>query len=101
MSVSVFEGTIPLFSSTGTWNLQGQTSLNSAKKNFKIKFKNAETGKKLKVKIGDWAPMNGLVLKGYGTDRTLLRDIVTTEIWRNFHRDEAGLLAPASSLFLL
>lgn len=97
MSVSVFEGTIPLFSSTGTWNLQGQTSLNSAKKNFKIKFKNAETGKKLKVKIGDWAPMNGLVLKGYGTDRTLLRDIVTTEIWRNFHRDEAGLLAPASA----
>lgn len=97
MSVSIFEGTIPLFSSTGTWNLQGQTSLNATKKNFKIKFKNADTGKKLKVKIGDWATLTGLVLKGYAADRTLLRDTITTEIWRNIHRDEKGYLAPESS----
>ncbi len=94
MSVSFFEGTLPLFSAMGTWNLQGQSSLNSLKKNYKIKLKNAVTGNKLKVRIGDWFPLSGLVLKGYGTDRTLLRDTITTEIWRHFHRDEAGRLAP-------
>lgn len=97
MSVSVFEGTIPLFSAVGTWQVQGQSSAGALKKNWKLKLKNPDTGNKLNIKIGDWFPMTSLEFKGYGTDRTLTRDCLTTELWRKMHSFETGYLAPLSS----
>lgn len=97
MTVSAFSGTIPLFSAYGTWGVQGQSSAGADKKNWKVKLKNPGTGNKLAVKIGDWFPMTTLTLKAYGTDRTLIRDSLTTEIWRNFHKSPSGFLAPQSA----
>ncbi|WP_281702088.1 CotH kinase family protein [Acetobacter malorum] len=97
MSVSFFEGTVPLFSASGTWQMQGQSSQYANKKNWKLKLKNSATGNKLLVKIGDWEPMSSIILKGYGTDRTLIRDSLTTQVWRNMHAFPTGLLAPLSA----
>ncbi|EUK18811.1 CotH kinase family protein [Commensalibacter papalotli (ex Servin-Garciduenas et al. 2014)] len=85
MNCSFYSGTIPLFSAAGTWGIQGQSSVNSSKKNWKLKLINPKTGKKLKVKFGDWFPSSSITLKGYGTDRTLLRDTTTTRLWRNMY----------------
>lgn len=97
MTVSFFEGTIPLFSAYGTWGVQGQSSQGATKKNWKLKLKNPGTGNKLKIKIGDWFPMSSVTLKAYADDRTLIRDSLTTEIWRNFHKAPSGFLAPQSA----
>lgn len=97
MTASFFDGTIPLFSASGTWGTQGQSSLGANKKNWKLKLKNASTGNKLKVKIGDWFPMSSFTLKGYAYDRTLIRDILTTALWRTFHCQPSGMLAPKSA----
>lgn len=97
MSVSFFEGTTPLFSAVGTWQVQGQSSASALKKNWKLKLKNPDTGNKLAVKIGDWFSMTSIELKGYGTDRTLTRDCLTTELWRQIHSSDTGLLAPNSA----
>lgn len=97
MSVSVFNGTVPLFSASGTWQVQGQSSANADKHNWKLKLRNAVTGNKLSVKIGDWFPMSSVTLKAYGTDRTLVRDSLTTDIWRQMHSYPAGILAPQSA----
>lgn len=96
MSVSFFEGTTPLFSASGTWQLQGQSSKGALKKNWKLKLRNADTGNKLLVKIGDWFPLSSLTLKGYGTDRTLIRDTLTTKIWRDMRKEPTGILANSS-----
>lgn len=92
VSVSVFDGTTPLFSASGTWQVQGQSTANADKKNWKLKLRNAVTGNKLSVKIGDWFPMSSVTLKAYGTDRTLVRDSMTTDIWRQMRSYPAGLL---------
>ncbi|WP_249212636.1 CotH kinase family protein [Acetobacter persici] len=97
MSVSFFEGTIPLFSAVGTWQVQGQSSANAVKKNWKLKLKNSNTGNKLAVKIGDWLSMTSITLKAYGDERTLIRDSLTTEVWRQFHSYPDGHLAPTES----
>lgn len=97
MSVSFFEGKIPLFSASGTWQTQGQTSNNANKHNWKLKLKNADTGNKLGVRIGSWFPMTSITLKGYGTDRTLVRDSMTTALWSEMHKYPSGLLAPKSA----
>lgn len=97
MTVSFFEGTIPLFSAYGTWKVQGQSSADAVKHNWKLKLKNSGTGNKLSVKIGDWFPMSSITLKAYGDERTLIRDSLTTEIWRQFHSYPDGLLAPNSA----
>lgn len=97
MSVSFFEGKIPLFSAAGTWQTQGQSSDYADKHNWKLKLVNATTGNKLQVKIGDWFPMTSVTLKGYGTDRTLIRDSITTQIWREFHAYPTRMLAPNSA----
>lgn len=97
MSVTFFEGTIPLFSASGTWQTQGQSSQTALKQNWKLKLKNAETGNKLALRIGDWFPMTSVTLKGYGTDRTLVRDSLTTAIWRDMRKTPDGLLAPLSA----
>lgn len=80
MSVSVYEGTIPLFSATGTWKVQGQSSSNADKKNWDLRLTNPTTGNPLSLKIGDWLPLDRVVLKAYASDRTLIRDIVTTAL---------------------
>lgn len=97
VSVSVFDGTTPLFSASGTWQVQGQSTANADKKNWKLKLRNAVTGNKLSIKIGDWFPMSSVTLKAYGTDRTLVRDSMTTDIWRQMRSYPAGLLAPQSA----
>ncbi|ARW47877.1 hypothetical protein [Acetobacter pasteurianus] len=38
MSVTFFEGTTPLFSASGTWQTQGQSSESANKKNWKFKL---------------------------------------------------------------
>lgn len=93
----VFEGTTPLFSASGTWQVQGQSSANAAKHNWKLKLRNASTGNKLSLRIGGWFPMSSITLKGYGTDRTLIRDSLTTDIWRQMHSYPDRLLAPESA----
>lgn len=97
MSVSFYEGNLPLFSAVGTWEVQGHSSAGAAKKNWKLKLVNSKTGNTIQLKIGDWLPISEIVLKAYATDRTLVRDIVTTELWRYFHKDSSGLLAPLSA----
>lgn len=97
MSVTVFEGTTPLFSASGTWQTQGQSSQGALKKNWKLKLKNADTGNKLALRIGDWFPMTSVTLKGYGTDRTLVRDSLTTAIWRDMRKNPDGIMAPLSA----
>lgn len=97
MSVSVYEGTIPLFSTIGTWKVQGQSSAGAVKKNWALSLVNPVTGNPLTVKIGDWLPLNRMVLKAYATDRTLMRDIVTTRLWRAMHGFPSGTLAPVSA----
>ncbi|MBS1056103.1 CotH kinase family protein [Gluconobacter kondonii] len=96
-SVSFFEGTIPLFSASGTWQTQGQTSSYANKKNWKFKLRNAATGNKLLIKIGGWFAMSSITTKGYGTDRTLMRDSLTTDLWRQMHMYPSGFLAPLSA----
>lgn len=97
ISVSIFEGTTPLFSASGTWGTQGQSSAGALKKNWKFKLRNATTGNKLAVKIGGWFPMTSIDVKGYGTDRTLVRDSLTTHVWRQMHAFPDGRLAPLSA----
>lgn len=92
ISVSFFEGSIPLFSAIGTWKYQGQSSLASNKKNYSFKLKNPSTGNKLKVKIGEWPSMSSIVCKGYGTDRILIRDSMNTEIWRWIRKSNNGFI---------
>lgn len=93
-----YEGTTPLFGATGTEGLQGQTSIGAVKKNRKLKLVNIDTGNKLKVKFKNWLPMSSVTLKGYGVDRTLLRDTLCTELWRNMYSTHFnGLLAPDSA----
>lgn len=95
MDCSFYNGDIPLFSAKGSWGTQGQSSLAALKKNWKLKLKNRKTDNKLKIKFEKWLPMSSITLKGYGTDRTLLRDSLSTELWRQIyctHYD--GLLAP-------
>ncbi|MFT8463118.1 CotH kinase family protein [Acetobacter persici] len=97
VSVSFFEGAIPLFSASGTWGTQGQSSATASKKNWKFKLRNAVTGNKLSVKIGGWPAMTSITCKAYDTDRTLMRDSMTTELWRGMHRFPSGFLAPLSA----
>lgn len=97
MSVSFFEGTIPLFSASGTWQVQGQSSTTASKKNWKFKLVNSATGNKLSVKVGGWPAMTSITCKAYATDRTLMRDSLTTELWRNMHKYPSGYLAPLSA----
>lgn len=97
MSVTFFEGTTPLFSASGTWQTQGQSSESANKKNWKFKLGNAATGNKLAVKVGSWPAMTSITCKGYGADRTLMRDSLTTELWRNLHKYPSGYLAPLSA----
>ncbi|GBR47269.1 hypothetical protein AA11825_0613 [Acetobacter pomorum DSM 11825] len=97
MSVTFFEGTTPLFSASGTWQTQGQSSETANKKNWKFKLGNAETGNKLAIKVGGWFSMTSITCKGYGADRTLMRDSMTTELWRNIHKYPSGYLAPLSA----
>lgn len=96
-SVSFFDGTVPLFSASGTWGVQGQSSSNANKKNWKFKLRNATTGNKLQVKIGGWMAMSSITVKGYAMDRTLLRDSLTTDLWRRMHSYPSGFLAPLSA----
>lgn len=97
MSVTFFEGKTPLFSASGTWQTQGQSSQHALKQNWKLKLKNADTGNKLALRIGDWFPMTSVTLKGYGTDRTLVRDSLTTAIWRDMRKNPDGVMAPLSA----
>ncbi|MCG4253165.1 CotH kinase family protein [Acetobacter tropicalis] len=97
VSASIFIGTVPVLSGSGTWGIQGQSSTSSNKKNWKIKFKNPNTGNKLNIRIGGWFPQTSITLKGYGADRTLVRDSLTTELWRVMHSYPSGLLAPFSA----
>lgn len=97
MSVSVFDGTVPLFSAVGTWGVQGQSSANASKKNVKFKLKNPKTGNKLALKIGDWFTMTSVTHKAYGTDRTLIRESAATALYRRIRSFQTGLLAPASA----
>ncbi|MGC5749948.1 CotH kinase family protein [Gluconobacter sp. NFX36] len=97
MSVTVFDGSTPLFSASGTWQVQGQTSQYANKKNWKFKLRNSVTGNKLAVKIGSWFPMSSIDVKGYGTDRALVRDSLTTHVWRQMHSYPNGRLAPLSA----
>lgn len=97
VSASLFIGSVPVLSGSGTWGIQGQTSSTSNKKNWKIKFKNPNTGNKLNIKIGGWFPQTSITLKGYGADRTLVRDSLTTELWRRMRSYPTGLLAPLSA----
>lgn len=85
MNCSFFSGTTPIFSATGTWGIQGSSSVSSLKKNWKLKLRNPNTGKKLQIKFADWFPMSSITLKGYGTDRTLLRDSLSTQLWRQMY----------------
>lgn len=98
MTVSVFEGTLPLFSAYGKWGVQGQSSAGAAKHNWKLKLKNPSTGNKLGIKIGNWFPMTSITLKAYGDDRTIIRDSITTELWRNIHSFPDGNLYSKSAL---
>lgn len=97
MSVSFFEGTVPLFSASGTWQTQGQSSLGADKKNWKLKLKNTTTANSLQVKVGDWFPVSSITLKGFGTDRTLVRDVLTTDMWRQIHAYPTNMMAPESA----
>lgn len=94
MSVSVFDGTVPLFSAVGTWGVQGQSSANADKKNVKFKLKNPNTGNKLALKIGDWFSASSITHKAYGTDRTLIRESTATTLYRRIRSFKTGLMAP-------
>lgn len=41
--------------------------------------------------------MTSVTLKGYGTDRTLVRDSLTTAIWRDMRENPTGIKAPLSA----
>lgn len=77
--------------------MQGQSSANAAKHNWKLKLRNAATGNKLAVKFGEWLPITSITLKAYGDDRTLIRDSLTTELWRQMHKMPGNALAPVSA----
>ncbi|XAO71965.1 MAG: hypothetical protein AAYR33_03305 [Acetobacteraceae bacterium] len=52
VSVSLYDGTLPLFSAVGLRNVQGQSSQEAMKKNFNLKLRRPSNGKKLYVKNG-------------------------------------------------
>lgn len=95
-SISFFHGDVPLFSATATISVQGASSQWASKKNFKFKVKNPTTGNKLKVKFGNWIPMSSITLKAYAVDRTLIRDTLSTMLYRSILRSDNGLTAPSS-----
>ncbi|WP_086632635.1 CotH kinase family protein [Commensalibacter intestini] len=95
-SISFFHGDIPLFSATATVSVQGASSQGADKKNFKFKVVNPTTGNKLKVKFGNWLPMSSITLKAYAVDRTLIRDSLSTMVYRKILRLNNGLTAPSS-----
>lgn len=97
VSISLYDGTLPLFSAVGLRNVQGQSSQEAMKKNFNLKLRRPSNGKKLYVKMGDWSPVSTITLKGYGTDRTMVRETSTTELWRQMHSHPDRLLAPMSA----
>lgn len=95
-SISFFHGDIPLFSATATVSVQGASSQGADKKNFKFKVVNPTTGNKLKVKFGNWIPMSSITLKAYAVDRTLIRDSLSTMVYRKILRFNNGLTAPSN-----
>lgn len=97
ISVSFYDGTMPLFSAVGVRNVQGQSSQGALKKNYNLKLRRPSDGKKLYVKMGDWSTTSTITLKGYGTDRTLIRETTATALWRQIHAHPDGLLAPMSA----
>ncbi|EHH68364.1 CotH kinase family protein [Gluconobacter morbifer] len=76
-----------------TLGLQGQTSEDSNKHNFKIKVKNSNKDK-IAVRFGDWDESTSITLKAYGDipgnntafDRTMVREAVCLELWRRIRR---------------
>lgn len=97
VTVTVYEGALPLFSANADMSIQGQSSATQNKKGYKFKFTNPTTGNKLQIKIGDWFPSNKWDVKGYAIDRTLVRDTVSSALWRKIRRTGTfpnNLIAP-------
>lgn len=97
VAVTVYEGTLPLFSANAAMSIQGQSSATQNKKGYKFKFTNPTTGNKLNIKIGDWFPHSKWDIKGYSVDRTLMRDTLSAALWRNIRRTNPfpdNLIAP-------
>lgn len=97
VTVSVYEGALPLFSANANMSIQGQSSATQNKKGYKFKFTNPTTGNKLQIKIGDWFPSSKWDVKGYAVDRTLVRDAVSSALWRKIRRTGTfpdNLIAP-------
>lgn len=86
VSVSLFDGAIPLFSCAAAMAIQGQSTANDQRKGYSLKFYNADTQKKVSVQIGDWLPSKKLDVKAYPLDRTYTRDTFCAWLWRSLRR---------------
>lgn len=86
VSVSLFDGAIPLFSCAAAMAIQGQSTANDQRKGYSLKFYNADTQKKISVQIGEWLPATKLDLKAYPLDRTYTRDTFCAWLWRSLRR---------------
>jgi len=89
VSLSLFDGTIPLFSCSAEMAVQGQSTANFLRKGYKFKFYNSDTQKKLSVQIGDWLPATKLDLKSYPLDRTYTRDTFCAWLWRSIRKSNS------------
>ncbi|MFT8307612.1 CotH kinase family protein [Acetobacter malorum] len=99
VSVSLFEGSLPLFSCSADMAIQGQSTANDQRKGYSLKFRNADTQSKLSVQIGDWLPVTKLDVKSYPLDRTYSRDTFCAWLWRTLRRSHdfpGGSICPQS-----
>ena len=92
VNASMVIGDNQIFSAQAKMAIQGQSSVNSRKKGYKLTFSNPVTGDDMTVKVGSWLPRQKIDLKGYNgwkgnmQDSSYVRDVISAEIWRNIRR---------------
>ncbi|MBV1835679.1 CotH kinase family protein [Acetobacter estunensis] len=115
VTLAILDGNSVLYADQGTgltnMSVQGQTSANATKHNWKFKPKNP-AGSKVSIRFGDWPDSTSIDLKAYGTipngdtgggtamDRTMIREAVCLELWRQIRRAydyPENLIAPESA----
>nr|WP_243430052.1 CotH kinase family protein [Acetobacter sacchari] len=80
-------------SGLSTLEIQGQTSADAVKQNWKIKVKNASKDK-VALRFGSWDETTSITFKAYGSinsnatafDRTMTREAICLELWRRIRR---------------
>ncbi|MBS1026065.1 CotH kinase family protein [Gluconobacter cerinus] len=89
VSVSVMFGDSVMMQCAASIKWQGQSSLGANKKSYKLAWQD-DDGNDVDVKFGSWLPAGKVDLKGFGSmsaignfDRTMARDVISAQIWRN------------------